>query len=216
MIKHHPQTELLNQFVEGTLPAGLSIAVAAHVEMCPHCQQLAADLESKEAAVHLGGDAEIYVDSDLEAMMQNITLCDDVDEVSEYIQPKFEYQGKSLCLPRAIANTDRSNFTQVGKIARSRLMLEDGEYRSSLLQIGPGGEIPEHTHTGFELTLLLDGEFEDESGHYVPGDFIWQDGRHNHSPRTKEGCLCFTVANSPLHFNKGISKLLNPIGKLIY
>jgi len=42
------------------------------------------------------------------------------------------------------------------------------------------------------------------------------DGRHNHTPKTIEGCLCFTVVSSALHFNKGISKLLNPIGNLIY
>ncbi|MGO3300382.1 MAG: ChrR family anti-sigma-E factor, partial [Pseudoalteromonas sp.] len=42
------------------------------------------------------------------------------------------------------------------------------------------------------------------------------DGTHQHSPQTKNGCLCFTVVSSALHFNKGLSKLLNPIGNLIY
>jgi putative transcriptional regulator len=104
----------------------------------------------------------------------------------------------------------------VGKLARSRVAIDDGPLRSSLLHIGAGGEIPEHTHTGFEVTLLLDGEFSDEEGSYVPGDFIWQDGSHQHTPLTKDGCLCFTVVSSALHFNKGLSKLLNPIGNLIY
>ncbi|PKG56926.1 anti-sigma factor, partial [Shewanella sp. GutDb-MelDb] len=30
------------------------------------------------------------------------------------------------------------------------------------------------------------------------------------------GCLCYTVVDAPLRFTKGISKLLNPIGELIY
>ncbi|MGL5391190.1 MAG: ChrR family anti-sigma-E factor, partial [Shewanella sp.] len=37
-----------------------------------------------------------------------------------------------------------------------------------------------------------------------------------HAPTTKSGCLCYTVLNAPLHFTKGLSKLLNPIGELIY
>lgn len=216
MIKHHPNDSLLSRFVEGNLPASISVAIAAHVELCPCCQKKTQQLEAQEARVQLGGDIDSALSSDFEAMMQAITLDDEIDEVKEYIQPTFNYQGRDVQLPRAIANIDRTKFSGVGKIARSRLLLEDGDLRSSLLQIGAEGEIPEHTHTGFEITLLLDGDFADEAGEYVPGDFIWQDGKHNHSPRTKEGCLCFTVVSSALHFNKGLSKLLNPIGKLIY
>ncbi|MGC0119575.1 ChrR family anti-sigma-E factor [Pseudoalteromonas piscicida] len=216
MIKYHPNDSLLSQFVEGNLPASISVAIAAHVEMCPCCQKKTQQLEAQEANVQLGGGSDSSLSSDFEAMMQAITLDDEIDEVKEYIQPTFNYQGRDVQLPRAIANIDRTKFSGVGKIARSRLLLEDGDLRSSLLQIGAEGEIPEHTHTGFEITLLLDGDFADEAGEYVPGDFIWQDGKHNHSPRTKEGCLCFTVVSSALHFNKGLSKLLNPIGKLIY
>jgi putative transcriptional regulator len=76
--------------------------------------------------------------------------------------------------------------------------------------------VPEHTHKGFELTLLLDGEFEDEMGKYVKGDFICLDSAHKHSPQTTQGCLCLTVVNDALQFTKGMSKLLNPFGNLIY
>ncbi|PHI37961.1 transcriptional regulator [Pseudoalteromonas sp. GCY] len=216
MIKHHPNDSLLRQFVEGNLPASISVAIAAHVEMCPCCQKKTQQLEAQEASVQLGGNSDSALSSDFEAMMQAITLDDEIDEVKEFIQPTFHYQGRDVQLPRAIANIDRTKFSGVGKIARSRLLLEDDDLRSSLLQIDAEGEIPEHTHTGFEITLLLDGDFADEAGEYAPGDFIWQDGKHNHSPHTKEGCLCFTVVSSALHFNKGLSKLLNPIGKLIY
>ncbi|MEJ6474692.1 ChrR family anti-sigma-E factor [Pseudoalteromonas piscicida] len=216
MIKHHPNDSLLEQFVEGNLPASISVAIAAHVELCPCCQQKTQELEASQAHVQLGGDTDPALDLDFMDMMQAITADDDIDEVREYVQPPFSYQGREVTLPRAIANIDRTKFSGVGKVSRARLLLEDGDLRSSLLEIGADGEIPEHTHTGFEITLLLDGDFSDEAGDYVPGDFIWQDGQHNHSPRTKEGCLCFTVVSSALHFNKGLSKLLNPIGKLIY
>ncbi|RRS07843.1 transcriptional regulator [Pseudoalteromonas sp. J010] len=216
MIKHHPNESLLEQFVEGSLPASISVAIAAHVELCPCCQKKTQALEEAKASQQFSDAAPLALDADMIQLMESIALTDDVDEVHDYIQPTFSYQGRDVQLPRAIANIDRTKFSGVGKVSRARLLLEDGELRSSLLEIEAEGEIPEHTHTGFEITLLLDGDFSDESGEYVPGDFIWQDGQHNHSPRTKSGCLCFTVVSSALHFNKGLSKLLNPIGNLIY
>jgi putative transcriptional regulator len=80
----------------------------------------------------------------------------------------------------------------------------------------PNGSVPQHTHKGFELTLLLEGSFHDEEGEYVKGDFIMLDGQHLHNPISSSGCLCYTVANDSMHFTQGINKLLNPIGSFIY
>lgn len=84
------------------------------------------------------------------------------------------------------------------------------------MYIDVGGEIFEYMYMGFELILLLDGEFSDEDGYYVLGDFMMLDGCYNYMLKIIEGCLCFIVVSSVLYFNKGISKLLNLIGNLIY
>ena len=94
--------------------------------------------------------------------------------------------------------------------------MDEGEIHTSLLQIQPGGMIPEHTHKGFEVTLLLDGEFSDDMGSYEAGDFIMLDGTHQHNPKTEDGCLCLTVVSDALHFTQGFGKLLNPFGSLLY
>ncbi|MBD1584046.1 ChrR family anti-sigma-E factor [Pseudoalteromonas sp. S16_S37] len=216
MIKHHPSEQLLSQYSLGELPATLSIAISAHLEFCTCCKSKVEALEATQADTEFEDTTSPFDNDDFADMLSMITEKNDVDAVAPYESEVFSYQDKELSLPRAIAAIDRSNFVQLGKLSRSRLKLDDGEMRASLLQIEPNGEIPHHTHTGFELTLLLDGEFADENGHYVPGDFIWLDARHHHQPTTTQGCLCFTVVNSALHFNKGLSKLLNPIGNLIY
>ncbi|WP_105169585.1 ChrR family anti-sigma-E factor [Pseudoalteromonas sp. T1lg23B] len=216
MIKYHPTEELLTQFSQGALPATLSIAVSAHIELCDCCRSKVESLESANADTLFTTLEDDIEQDDFSSLFAQITSSDDIDIPKAYVPKTLEYQNRTVALPRAIANMKRGNFVQLGKLSRSRLQLDDGELRASLLQIGAGGEIPHHTHTGFELTLLLDGEFSDERGSYVPGDFIWLDGRHHHSPATQSGCLCFTVVNSALHFNKGLSKLLNPIGNLIY
>jgi putative transcriptional regulator len=226
MIKHHPSETLLAQYCSAQLPASLSVAVSIHVDMCPVCQAKVVQLEAENAkevfsesqlsssTVKNSRDTEeVDFDTDL---LNLITADPSIDEVYEVEPVTIQVNEHNYELPRALTRISHGRFTQVGKLARSRVAIDDGPLRSSLLHIGAGGEIPEHTHTGFEVTLLLDGEFSDEEGSYVPGDFIWQDGSHQHTPLTKNGCLCFTVVSSALHFNKGLSKLLNPIGNLIY
>lgn len=216
MIKHHPSDALMLAFAKGELSITMTMAISAHVEMCPCCADKLSALETRLGGSELGGEEEIVVDSDFAAMFADIVADDTQAELISIPQATLMYQHKEVLLPRALSCLERSEFSTIGKIGRSRFNADDGTLRASLLQIAPGGEIPEHTHTGFEITLLLDGDFSDEDGEYVPGDFIMLDGAHNHTPKTKDGCLCFTVVSSALYFNKGISKLLNPIGSLIY
>ncbi|MGN5168106.1 cupin domain-containing protein [Aeromonas hydrophila] len=79
-----------------------------------------------------------------------------------------------------------------------------------------GGRIPEHTHQGYELTLLLAGNIQDGDTLYKAGDFIWRDASHSHSPHTPDGCLCYTVQDAPVQFTKGLSRLLNGISQHLY
>ncbi|ASM52252.1 putative transcriptional regulator [Pseudoalteromonas espejiana DSM 9414] len=223
MIKYHPSESLLAQYCSAQLPASLSVAVSIHVDMCPVCQAKVAKLEAQNAELAFDekSNTQPYVETNELAdfdddLLNLITADESIDEVYEVEPVTVQVNEQNYQLPRALTRISHGRFTQVGKLARSRVAIDDGPLRSSLLHIGAGGEIPEHTHTGFEVTLLLDGEFSDEDGNYVPGDFIWQDGTHQHTPLTKDGCLCFTVVSSALHFNKGLSKLLNPIGNLIY
>ncbi|KZX01377.1 transcriptional regulator [Pseudoalteromonas luteoviolacea] len=216
MIKYHPSKQLMQKHIMGELPAGLSVAIAAHIELCDTCSKEFELLEAQQASVTFEEPCEENDSFELDFMIDDITQLSMFDQVVSHEPDIFEYEDKRVQLPRAIAALKLGSFMNAGKVSRARFELDEGPLRSSLLHIKPGGEIPEHTHTGFELTLLLDGTFEDESGQYVTGDFIMLDGRHNHSPRTKDGCLCFTLVDNALHFNKGLSKLLNPIGKLIY
>lgn len=225
-IKHHPSKQLLGQHIEGKLPLSMSLAVSAHIELCPHCQQLESQLtpkianaswsQSKTAQSNLQQD--LHIDACFSAMLSDII--ESGDDNMSYHEPKsltIECKGMTYTLPRAFTKFNQLNWRNLGKISRARLPFEEGEVRSSLLHISKGGTIPTHTHKGYELTLLLAGNFEDENGHYTAGDFILLDESHSgHSPKTSEGCLCYTVSNAPLHFTQGMSQLFNSIGKVIY
>ncbi len=231
MIKHHPESTMIHAFVAGELPASLSIAVSAHLEFCPHCKAIADKKTKALADNYLGHEVNSELDipllskleqgDEFSAMLAAITE-QPVDyqtlakQTAEQDAVAMVVEQKTYQLPRALRQFSQSKWSGLGNIQRARLALDEGEVHASLLQIAADSAIPHHTHKGYELTLLLDGYFEDESGRYEKGDFIILNSEHHHSPYTAEGCLCYTVSNAPLHFTSGMSKLLNPIGRFLY
>ncbi|MGB0859084.1 MULTISPECIES: ChrR family anti-sigma-E factor [Pseudoalteromonas] len=222
MIKHHPQLSLLKTYCAGELPASISVVIAAHIELCPHCQQQVEALTAeaaKGAFTYTNNDTDncdLPSDIDLDALINDITLDDSIDDVVAAQPIELSLKENSYYLPQVLKNLELSSWANLGKLSRSRIGLEDANLHTSLLHIDRGGSVPEHTHNGFEITLLLDGSFKDDMGEYHKGDFIWLDGKHTHNPITEHGCLCLTVSSDSLHFTQGLSKLLNPIGKFIY
>jgi putative transcriptional regulator len=225
MIKHHPKFELIQSFVNGELPASLSAGIAIHADMCPKCQQQIAQLTEQ---LSYASFEEVYLDRfivdesqevdnvDFEKAIAAITESNDIDIIKAKVEKSITFKDQVYSLPPVLNNMVLGKTANVGKLARARIQLDENEIHSSLLHIEPGGSVPEHTHNGFELTVLIAGKFSDETGEYVPGDFIMLDKKNQHHPVSEKGCLCFTVANDSLHFTQGINKLLNPIGTFIY
>ncbi len=216
MIKFHPNNKMLSAFSAGELPLSLSIAVSAHLEMCEECQQKALQLEE---CLSEGVWDELDVEeANFGDMLQAIMT----EPHETMTKPKKQSRavasvaGKEYILPTAFRQFKDLKWSGFGPVSRARIINDEQNVRASLLHIEKGGHIPEHQHKGYELTLLLAGSFSDESGTYHQGDFILLDNDKAHSPFTEEGCLCYAVQDAPLHFMRGMSKVLNPLGNLIY
>lgn len=223
VIKHHPSIEVLTKFAAGEFPNSISVAISIHVEMCDQCKAKLETINLHNAdsaflAEKTESDCEAtnFLSQEMEDLIGEITMDLSIDKVIPMPIKHFSVKGKKYALPTALNHLEQSNWQNLGKISRSRIELDDGDLRSSMLHIDAGGEVPPHTHSGFELTVLLDGSFTDDMGTYNKGDFVWLDGQHTHNPKTLDGCICYTVVSNPLHFTQGVSRLLNPIGKLIY
>ncbi|WP_354625445.1 ChrR family anti-sigma-E factor [Psychromonas sp. MME2] len=215
MIKHHPTQQLLILHSEGHLPFSLAVAVSAHIEMCEHCQKKSQQLTQSLASQTWQENSPTVDFSD---MLQNI-LQSELPEVPVAAQVKnvtTYVSNKTFNLPRAFRSFKDIKWSGLGPVSRARIVKDEDNIRSNLLHIDKNGVIPSHSHKGYEVTLLLDGSFADEHGSYHKGDFIWLEGGQQHSPFSESGCLCYAVQNAPLHFTSGISKVLNPLGKLIY
>jgi putative transcriptional regulator len=215
----HPSTDLLNQFVQGELATGKSVAVSAHMELCESCSARAKDLQSLAVSAWVDPDMaqpiEQSADTDYSSLVANIVKSPQVKSAAseEMVKVDIDVLDSSIRLPKVLAKAVAEGLQWkkvAGGISEAQLFL-DNETQCEFIYMAPGCEVPMHTHQGSEVTLVLDGSFEDELGEYRESDFIIRDTEHHHKPRSKEGCLCFAVLDSPLKFTKGIARLMNPI-----
>lgn len=221
MINFHPDEKLLLSFVKAELPTSVSVAVSIHLEMCELCQSKVNQITAEQATsvFNLETSSVTTINSKsggFAMMLDNIMEDESLDDVIIQEPKLLSVKEDSISLPRALQNLSLSDWSSLGKVSRTRIELEDDNIRSSILHIDQEGEVPTHTHKGFEITVMLSGSYSDSMGTYNKGDFIWLDGNHTHNPKTEEGCFCYTVVSDALHFTSGVSRLLNPIGKLIY
>lgn len=88
---------------------------------------------------------------------------------------------------------------------------EAGE--AKLYWVRAGRALPQHTHEGEEVTLLLKGGFTDPLGHYRRGDIAIADSDLDHTPvaDADEDCLCFAVTDAPLQLTGPVMRLLRKV-----
>jgi putative transcriptional regulator len=222
-MKHHPSNDTLKQYAEGTIDACNGLIVAAHLERCPHCSDRTRELEAQMADYELVEVASSNnIEVDMAAMLGQITglqqASGEASRVSSAVT--VEVNGKTFQLPSAlkgIVGNLQEWKSYGGKVFSASFDIGEQE-RVSLLYIGEGVQVPQHTHKGTEATLVLHGQFEDENGHYSKGDFMIEDGQTKHTPRTMKGqdCLCLTVLTEPMVFTQGVARVFNMFGRGMY
>jgi putative transcriptional regulator len=107
---------------------------------------------------------------------------------------------------------DRLPWRDFGGVAEAVLDLSMPGYRTALLQLRGGSAVPRHAHEGNELTLVLEGSFQDELGRHNRGDLAITDPTVEHQPVAGEGedCLCLAVTDARRRLTGPLGRLLNP------
>ncbi len=216
-ITSHPELAVLAHYVSGQLEPLTALMVAAHVDLCSHCQQQVAALEARQAQAWLGQPLAQDEDPQLDALLQQILAAPaaPVELTQAVANPLLAVADRQFELPRALRRfaADAKPWRRLGgKLWQSRLQF--GPRHLQLLYMDVQGQVPEHTHKGQELTLVLHGGFADDDGEYQAGDLILRTAEHRHAPiANHESCLCIALTDAPLHFTSGVGRLLNPIAR---
>ena len=217
----HPTAAILNDYVQGNLSTGLSVALSAHLELCSMCRERSSELESEAAMSFMQAHAEDGA-SDFSHLIADIVSQPQAQDGSdgEAVSSKcsiaeIHMLDHSFTLPRVLAKAANEGLVWKklpGGINQATVDI-DTETQCEFIYMSPGSQTPVHRHQGSEVTLVLDGSFKDESGVYKPADFIIRSGKDEHQPVSEEGCLCFAVLDSPLTFTRGLARLFNPINR---
>ena len=83
-----------------------------------------------------------------------------------------------------MAGVDRRMLDRIGdEVARA----------TTIVRYAPGSHFSEHTHTGGEEFIVLDGVFQDEHGDFPVGTYVRNPPTTKHTPRSEEGCTIFVM-----------------------
>ena len=113
------------------------------------------------------------------------------------------------------ASLDAISWKTVAPGVRKHAIGLSSQSASSLymLHIAPGKALPEHGHSGVEMTLVLSGAYRDELGRFGPGDIADLDEDVEHQPLVEpnEPCICLVATEAPTRFKGLFSRLLQPL-----
>lgn len=218
-VQHHISDELLLDYATGNLAEGWSIAVATHLALCPSCRDRLSFME------HTGGQL-------LEATEVTAEETPTADSWSA-MKAKLKTQAgsktstaKPVAAPKDLpllpeplrsylgSDVDGLKWKALGRGAyHIPIKTGDSESQVRLLKIPAGKPVPEHSHGGRELTLVLKGAFTDGATVFKRGDIEEADETLTHQPvaTPDEDCICLAVTDAPLKFKSLLVRMVQPV-----
>ncbi|WP_375229726.1 ChrR family anti-sigma-E factor [Roseobacter sp. S98] len=205
-INHHLNDAILMAYAAGTLPEAFNLIVASHLSMCDVCR---AASESFDA---LGGeilDQSAAPDLSDDSLAATLALIDGgpVEQIrapktakAVLPQPLQDYVGGDL---------DAIKWKPVGMGVKQAILPTSREATARLLFIPAGAAMPDHGHQGTEMTMVLQGAFQDDDGYFARGDVEIADSDLHHTPVADihEDCICLAVTDAPLRFDSFIPRI---------
>ena len=212
MITHCPKDDLLVSYSAGALGESWSLAVGSHVHLCKEFSDDVA-LGEKIGGSLLSDTAPIALEKSLDALLDRLGDQEPIGEAVNQEQdalipsPLCDYIGDSL---------DDLEWSMVGNGITQHLIETSDSGQARLLRIPSGTALPEHEHSGRELTLVISGGYKDDSGSYSRGDMADIDDGLGHQPIADDGedCVCLIVTDTPIKFKGILPRILQPFIKI--
>jgi putative transcriptional regulator len=212
-ISHHLDDEMLMRYSAGTLEEGWSLGVATHLSLCPVCRGRLAAFDSIGGYLLESDESDADIANSWEAMKGRMTA----GERDNVIPLKPKEKPRDI-LPDPLATYVRRagglKWRGLG-VGASQMVIPTSDPTTvvRLLKVPAGQPVPEHSHGGTELTLVLDGSFSDEISTFRRGDVEYADESVQHTPRAhpEKDCICLAVTDAPLKFKSRLMKFIQPL-----
>jgi len=212
-ILHHPADETLVGYTGGTLDTARRLVVASHLERCVACRTFVHGAEQVAGAM-----MEDMTPAAMSPKALQLTLAR-LETARDSAPPAGLAQAQDGAgLPVCLRGYDLGAWRWVGPGVqmRSILLPKASETRLFLLKGAPGTRLPQHTHTGAELTSILVGSYHHDGGNFGAGDFEEADEGIEHRPVVggDQHCICLVALDGRLKLSGVIGALLNPFVRL--
>jgi putative transcriptional regulator len=209
MSRHHPKNETLAEFAAGTLDEGRSVVVAAHLSMCAECRGVVSAFEAVGGRMLEAIEPVAMSDGAATRVMAALDR-----------EPPRATQMKSAARPvwqseqRTLLGYDLGPWRWVapGLHYRAVKTPDVSDTRVFMLKAVPGLKIPQHNHTGTELTCVLQGAFIHEGGRFGPGDCDDADQDDAHNPVIDDGevCICIVAMQGDIKLTGIFGRMIQP------
>lgn len=205
---------LMAQYASGSLSKPASVLVEAHLELKTENRRFVGDLEAV-AGVALEQVRPTRLTAPSDALSAIFASSPDNTFIDEDI---VQSEGNSFQLPmslRRFVGHDVDNIpwrTKLPGFKEFDLGEIDGCH-VNMFWIRPGRTMPAHTHKGWELSIVLDGAFNDERGRFGKGDISIADASVDHRPKAEKDrpCIGFAVLDDGVTLTGSWSQLVGDL-----
>ncbi|TCD12330.1 ChrR family anti-sigma-E factor [Oricola cellulosilytica] len=205
---------LLARYAAGRLPKPVEVLVSSHLELSAPSRALLSGVESA-AGEFLFSEIPAALAS-RETMLDTV-FASSTQEARGSDTSRSQEAGCAI-LPKALQEfvghtVDTIPWrTKMPGFREFELGDIDGCH-VSMFWLKAGRPIPAHTHEGIELTLVLDGAFNDNRGRYGRGDISIADDAVSHRPIAEAGraCIGFAVTDGPLRLTGPLHQRISDI-----
>lgn len=201
---------LVSGYVAGSLPKPVHVLMDAHLELSPDNRAIVGGLESAagDALEHVAPEAISGRDAALASIFASdpapLSVGDAVKRCGTVPRALQDFIGHTI--------DDIPWKTKMPGFREFDMDDVDGCH-VSMFWIKPGRTVPSHTHDGMELSLIIQGAFNDERGRFGRGDISIADPSVDHRPTAENTvpCIGFAVTDAPLRLTGSLRRRLGDI-----
>jgi putative transcriptional regulator len=212
-MSHQAPEELLLDYAAGALPEGLSLVVSLHVALDPAARRTVQDFQAIGGALLDTESAPAFDEFALEQALAKL----DSTPVEARPQPPEPIPGFEWAPAPLLPYLGRAPrwHKRLGGFESIRVHIPGDTHRVEILRLMPGRGLPQHHHTGFEYTTVMQGGFTDNTGNYGVGDFAIGPGSQDHEPIAdlddSVPCIAMIVLERPLVLTGPWGRWFNPL-----
>jgi putative transcriptional regulator len=202
MIRHHPSDTTLTALAAGTLPILHARVMAVHLAACAECRDRLRQMEEIGGALLAALPAAPLRPGALARVLARL------DDVAPEPAP-------AAPAPITLAALATGRWWWLGPGIRLMPLVhrDASATRLDLIRVVPGTGMPAHDHTGHEMACILQGGYDDETGHYEALDIAEGDAGLQHTPVAAAGadCICLIATTGRLRATTWLARLVQPL-----